>query len=153
MQVTSEKVVSLEYTLTDATGNVLDTTQGREPLSYLHGAGHIIPGLERAIEGSSPGDSIEVTVPPPEAYGERDPRLVQAVPRERFPEETVPQVGQQFQVPTDAGPRIVTVAKVDEQAIMIDANHPLAGQTLNFDVTVADVRQATAEELQNGRIG
>jgi len=148
MQATSERVVSIEYTLTDESGNVLDSSEGRAPLSYLHGARRIIPGLERALDGKSPGDEFEVTVSPAEAYGERHPELVQSVPRERFPEGTVPSIGQQFQVQTETGPRVVTVAGVEENAVTLDGNHPLAGQPLNFAVKVVDVRAATPEEMQ-----
>lgn len=150
MQAASEKIVSIAYTLTDEQGTLLDTSDGRKPLSYVHGAGQIIPGLERALEGKSPGDSIQVTVPPQDAYGERKPELVQSVPREEFPEGTLPQVGQQFQVQMPTGARLVTVANVDDDSVLIDANHPLAGHSLNFDVTVKDVRDATAEEQQRG---
>ena len=146
MQVASEKLVSIDYTLTDEQGNVLDTSNGRDPLSYVHGAGQIIPGLERALEGTSPGESLQVTVAPQDAYGVRDPNLVQAVPRDQFPEDAMPQVGQSFPVETDGGTLVVTVANVDEKTVVIDANHPLAGHELNFDVTVTDVRDAPAEQ-------
>ncbi len=152
MQATNQKVVSIEYTLKDNQGNVLDTSNGRAPLSYLHGAGNIIPGLEKALDGKSPGETLEVLVPPKDAYGERNAALVMDVPREQFPEETPPQVGQQFQVETPEGARVVTVAKVDDAQVTIDANHPLAGRPLNFDVTVTDVRNATSEELQCGQV-
>jgi FKBP-type peptidyl-prolyl cis-trans isomerase SlyD len=141
MQVASEKIVSIDYTLTDEQGNVLDTSNGRDPLSYVHGAGQIIPGLERALEGASPGESLHVTVQPQDAYGEHDPALVQAVPRDQFPDDSVPQIGQRFRVDMPTGPRIVTVSQVDEESVIIDANHPLAGHELNFDVTVKDVRE------------
>ena len=140
MQVASEKIVSIDYTLTDEQGNVLDTSDGRDPLSYVQGAGQIIPGLERALEGTSPGESLQVTVQPEDAYGERDPELVQAVPREQFPDGSLPEIGQRFQVETPAGTQVVTVASVDEKSVMIDANHPLAGRALSFDVTVKEVR-------------
>jgi FKBP-type peptidyl-prolyl cis-trans isomerase SlyD len=139
--------------VTDERGEMLHSSEGREPLTYVHGAGQIIAGLERALEGKSPGDSIEVTIPPQEAYGERDPDLVQSVPREQFPEGTLPQVGQQLPVKFPAGTRLVTVANVDDDAVQIDANHPLAGQALNFDCTVKEVREATAEEKQRGAVG
>ena len=146
MQATRERMVSIDYTLTDEQGNVLDTSDGREPLTYLHGTGQIIPGLERAIEGKEPGEQLHVTVPPQEAYGEHDPELMQSVPREQFPDGTVPQVGQKFQVQSPTGARIVTVAEVAEDAVVIDANHPLAGRALNFDVTVKDVREPSAAD-------
>jgi FKBP-type peptidyl-prolyl cis-trans isomerase SlyD len=148
MQATAETVVSVDYTVSDDQGEILQSSKGSEPLTYVHGAGQIIPGLERALEGKSPGDSIEVTIPPEEAYGDRDPALVQSVPREQFPEGVLPQVGQQFQVQFPTGPRLVTVANVDDGTVQLDANHPLAGCVLNFDCTVKEVREATAEEKQ-----
>ena len=153
MQATNEKVVSIDYTLKDDQGRVLDTSEGKQPLSYLHGKGNIIPGLEQALEGKSPGETLDVSIPPTAAYGERSPELAQSVPRDRFPEGTDVQVGQQFQVQTPQGVRMVTVAQVDENAVTVDGNHPLAGQTLNFNVTVTDVREPTSQELENGRIG
>lgn len=150
MQATNEKVVSIDYTLKDEAGEVLDTSEGREPVAYLHGAGNIVPGLESALEGKSKGDSISVSVAPADGYGERDPEMVQPVPRENFPPEAQVEVGMQFQAETPQGPRIVTIVKVDEQEITVDANHPLAGKQLNFAVTITDVRDATAEELAHG---
>jgi FKBP-type peptidyl-prolyl cis-trans isomerase SlyD len=135
MQATKEKVVSINYTLTDDQGKVLDTSSGRGPLSYLHGAGNIIPGLENALEGKSVGDSLNVTVPPGEGYGERDPDLVQNVPRDRFPADANIEVGDQFQAQTPSGRQVVTVVDVQDDAVTVDANHPLAGQALHFDVT------------------
>jgi FKBP-type peptidyl-prolyl cis-trans isomerase SlyD len=151
MQVADQKIVSIDYTLTNDDGEVLDSSQGREPLHYLHGAGNIIPGLERALTGKSPGDAVQAKIPPTEAYGEKDPQLVQAVPRDRFPAKDVT-VGMQFQAQGGGQTRIVTVVAIDPQNVTIDANHPLAGQTLNFDVKVVDVRDATSEELSHGHV-
>lgn len=151
MEAVNQKVVSIDYTLKDSRGNVLDSSKGRTPLSYLHGAGNIIPGLEHALEGRSAGETLQVAVSPREGYGEHNPDLVKDVPRTEFPTDAIPEVGQRFQVQTPDGARVVTVAKVDNSRVTIDANHPLAGQALNFDVTVKDVRDATAEELQIGR--
>lgn len=151
MNATKDKVVTIEYTLTDTAGDVLDSSQGREPLSYLHGAHMIVPGLEAALEGKSAGDTINVTVEPQEAYGEHNAELVQPVSRDRFPPGADLQVGTQFQANTSAGPRIFTVVDVRDDSVTLDANHPLAGKSLNFDVTVVDVRDATADELQAGQ--
>lgn len=150
MQVSKDKVVSIDYTLRDDQGQVLDTSSGREPLPYLHGAQNIIPGLEAALEGKRVGDTLSVTVLPADAYGERDAELVQDVPRDRFQGVSQIEPGMQFQAQTPQGRRIVTVTKVDDQNVTVDANHPLAGQTLHFEVTVKDVRQATPEEVQHG---
>jgi FKBP-type peptidyl-prolyl cis-trans isomerase SlyD len=152
MQATSEKVVSIDYTLKDGQGTVIDTSQGRGPLAYLHGAGNIIPGLERELEGKTAGAAFEVTVLPTDAYGERDDALVQPVPKSRFPEGANPQVGQQFQAQTPTGARMVTVVNVEAESVTIDANHPLAGQSLHFAGQVVDVRDATQQELQHGHV-
>lgn len=152
MRIEKDKVVSIDYTLTNLQGEVIDSSKGREPLPYLHGASNIIPGLEAALEGKSSGDQVQVTVQPEQGYGQRDPQLVQGVPRDRFQGVSNIQAGMQFTAQTPQGRRIVTVTKVDEAEVTVDANHPLAGVTLNFDVTVKDVRDATPEELQHGHV-
>ena len=152
MNATKDKVVTIDYTLTGPNGEVLDSSNGREPMPYLHGAGNIIPGLESALEGKVAGDQLVVDVPAEQAYGERDPQLVQAVPRDRF--QGVPDIkaGMQFQAQTPAGPRIVTVVGVDDANVQVDANHPLAGVPLKFDVKIVDVRDASPEELSHGHV-
>ncbi|MCA9116468.1 MAG: peptidylprolyl isomerase [Planctomycetaceae bacterium] len=150
MQAAKEKVVSINYELKDDQGNVIDSSEGRAPLAYLHGAGNIVVGLERELEGKSAGDSFEVCVAPADGYGERMDELVQPVPRENFPDPGEVTVGSQFQAQTPDGPRLITVVGVDEQNVTIDANHPLAGQSLNFTGEVVDIRDPTAEELQHG---
>lgn len=149
MQISSRKVVTIDYTLTDESGEVLDTSKGQEPLVYLHGAGHIVAGLESALEGKSAGDALQVTVPPDQGYGARDEELVAAIPRERFPAGEV-EVGMQFHAQGNGESRIVTVVAVSDKDVTVDANHPLAGVTLSFDVKVLDVRDATVEELSHG---
>jgi FKBP-type peptidyl-prolyl cis-trans isomerase SlyD len=149
VQIENRKIVTIDYTLTDDKGEVLDTSQGSQPLTYLHGSGNIIPGLETALEGRATGDSFRVVVDPPEGYGERDERLVQSVPRARFPTREV-EVGMQFQIEGQGGTLVVTVIGVDAEVVTLDGNHPLAGATLSFDVTVLDVRDATLEELSHG---
>jgi FKBP-type peptidyl-prolyl cis-trans isomerase SlyD len=152
MRVGKDKVVSVDYTLTDSTGNVLDTSKGQEPLLYLHGVGSIVPGLETALEGKSAGEEIAVTVPPEQAYGQRDENLVQDVPRTAFGESKV-EPGMQFRAEgKNAGARLVSVVSVGEQTVRIDANHPLAGKTLHFDVKVVSVRDATREEVTHGHV-
>ncbi|HSG69159.1 MAG TPA: peptidylprolyl isomerase [Planctomycetaceae bacterium] len=152
MQAVKEKVVSIHYTLTGEDGRVIDSSEGRDPLAYLHGAKNIVPGLERALEGKAPGEDIAVTVPPEEGYGQRNDELVQPVPKSNFPEGVDPQLGMQFQAQTAAGPRLVRVVEVEEEIVTIDANHPLAGKSLNFNVSIVDVRDATPEELQHGHV-
>lgn len=152
MEIGKDKVVSIDYTLTGAQGNVLDSSKGRGPLAYLHGNNNIIPGLESALEGKAQGDQITVSIPPEQAYGLQDPKMVQVVPRSAFQGAPTITPGMQFQGNTQAGPRVITVTKVEGDNITIDANHPLAGQTLNFDVKVVDVRDATQEELSHGHV-
>jgi len=150
MQIAKDKVVSIDYTLTGAGGEVIDSSQGQEPLTYLHGAGNIVPGLERALEGKSAGDEVDATVPPDQGYGQHNPALVQPVPRAQFPGVTDIAVGMQFQAQTNHGPRVVTVVGVDPDTVTVDANHPLAGETLSFAVKVVDVRDASQQELDHG---
>ena len=150
MTIDKNTVVSIDYTLTNDAGQILDSSKGRSPLVYLHGGGNIIPGLEAALQGKNQGDTIKVTVEPEQAYGVRHEQMVQAVPRERFQGIKDIRAGMQFQAQGPQGSRIVTVTEVGPDTVTIDANHPLAGTRLNFDVSVVDVRTATAEELQHG---
>jgi FKBP-type peptidyl-prolyl cis-trans isomerase SlyD len=151
MHVTSDKVVSIDYTLTGPEGQVLDTSQDRGPLTYLQGGGNIIPGLERQLEGKNKGESLKVTVPASDAYGERDERLVQPVPRDAFKGIDNIEPGMRFQASGPNGAQgVVTVVDVDPNQVTIDANHPLAGVPLTFDVTVVDVREPTEEEKAHG---
>jgi len=152
MQISENKVVTIDYTLKDDNGNVLDSSQGGPGLAYLHGASNIIPGLEKALSGKAQGDSLNVSVAPEEAYGQRDDSMIQTVPREMFEGADV-QVGAQYHASTPEGqPITITVVEVKDDGVVIDGNHPLAGQTLHFDVTVSDVREATEEELAHGHV-
>ncbi|MDZ7828565.1 MAG: peptidylprolyl isomerase [Halofilum sp. (in: g-proteobacteria)] len=153
MQIARDTVAAIDYKLTDNDGQVLDTSEGREPLSYLHGAGNLIPGLESALEGQTEGDSLSVTVKPEEAYGERDERLVQQVPMAAFEGVDQVEAGMRFQATDEQGQgRVVTVTEVDGDQVTVDANHPLAGQPLNFEVSVVEVRAATDEEIEHGHV-
>lgn len=152
MQISQHAVVSFHYTLTDDTGRTLDTSKGGEPLAYLHGIGNLIPGLERELEGKSPGDKFSVTIAPQDAYGEYDESLVQQVPRRVLKGIPNLRVGMQLQAQSPEGSRAVTVKQIAGDMVTLDANHPLAGKNLNFDVEVTDVRQATPEELAHGHV-
>lgn len=152
MQISANKVVSIEYTLTNDQGDVIDSSVGREPLDYLQGHGNIIPGLESALEGKAAGDSLKVNIAPADGYGERDDALTQAVPRQMFENADEVQVGMQFQTMSEHGPHVVTVVSMDAENVTVDANHPLAGENLNFDVTVVSVREASPEELDHGHV-
>lgn len=150
MQIADRCIASFNYTLTNDAGDVLDTSNGREPLAYLHGAGNIVPGLEKAMEGKSAGDTFKVDVDPAEGYGERHDALVQVVPREAFQGVDDIQPGMQFQAQSNQGVMSVTVTKIEDGQVTVDGNHPLAGETLHFDIEVTEVREATAEELEHG---
>jgi FKBP-type peptidyl-prolyl cis-trans isomerase SlyD len=150
MQIAENTVVQIHYTLKNATGDVIDSSQGQEPLAYLHGAGSIVEGLESALAGKTVGDKLDVTVEPERGYGDRRDDLVQAVDRSNFVGVEEIEVGMQFLAQTPWGEQPVTVMAVADDSVELDGNHPLAGETLNFSVEVVDVRQASEEELQHG---
>ncbi|MCP1375595.1 FKBP-type peptidyl-prolyl cis-trans isomerase [Dyella lutea] len=152
MQIADQTVVSFHYTLTDDQGTVIDSSAGREPLTYLHGVGQIVPGLEKEMVGRAVGDQFKVDVAPEEGYGVRHAELEQQVPREAFQGVEDIQPGMQFQGRGPQGVINVTVTRIEDGVVHIDGNHPLAGQTLHFDVQVTDVREATAEEQQHGHV-
>ncbi len=152
MNADNNCVVEIEYTLTGDDGEVIDTSEGRGPLAYLHGHNNIIPGLENALAGKAVGDSVKVSIPPIDGYGEHDADLIRAVPRGEFPDPDKIEVGMQFQASSDQGPIVVTVTDMDAENITVDGNHELAGHTLHFDVNVVGVREATAEELDHGHV-
>lgn len=146
-------VVTMHYSLTLDSGQVVDSSEGKDPLGYLHGAGNIVPGLESAMAGHSVGDSFEVEVSPEEGYGPRHEEAVQTAPRGAFPAEAELQAGLQFQArgPEDQ-PLMGTILDVSDEKVKVDFNHPLAGETLHFKVDVVDIRAATAEEQEHGHV-
>jgi len=152
MTITANSAVTFHYTLTDTDGVELDSSTDQEPLAYLHGHNNIIPGLENALEGRASGDSLDVTIEPAEAYGIINPEMVQEVPRSSFEGVEDIQPGMRFQADTNQGPVPVVITAVSEETVTVDGNHPLAGKTLNFSVTVESVREATADELEHGHI-
>ena len=152
MQIAENAVALFHYTLTNDAGEVLDSSRGREPLAYLHGAGNIVPGLEEAMEGKKVGDAFKVDVAPEDGYGLHHEGLVQDVPRAAFQGVDEIEPGMSFQAQTPQGVHSVTVTKVTPETVTVDGNHPLAGQTLHFDVEVTEVRAATEEELQHGHV-
>ena len=153
MLITRNKVVRIDYTLSADDQQIIDSSEGGEPLTYLHGGGNIIPGLEAALEGKRAGESLNVRIVPDEAYGERDDALVQSVPREMFEDSDSIQVGMQFQSgDPDGNTRIVTVVGADADSVTVDGTHPLAGVPLNFAVTIVEVRDASSEELAHGHV-
>jgi len=152
MQISKHKAVAIEYTLTNDSGEVIDSSEGQDPLSYLHGAGNLISGLEQALEGKSAGDELKVTISPEDAYGERVDELVQIVPRDRFEGADELEVGMRFHASSDHGETLVTITEVTDDEVTVDGNHPLAGETLHFEVKIVDVRDASEEEIDHGHI-
>lgn len=152
MQIAQNSVAAFHYTLTDDDGQVIDSSQGREPLAYLHGKGNIVLGLEKQMEGREVGAKFVADVAPEEGYGARQEELMQQVPRAAFQGVDDIQPGMQFQGNGPQGPINVTVSKIENDVVFIDANHPLAGKTLHFTIEVTDVRDATAEELEHGHV-
>ena len=150
MTVKPDSVVSIHYTLKDDGGKVIDSSAESGPLTYLHGHGQLIPGLERELEGKAAGDRLSVTLAPADGYGEYDEALVQQIPRRSLKGIGNVKVGMQLRAQTEHGSRTVTVTRLTGDLVTIDGNHPLAGRSLNFDVEVAGVRDATAEELAHG---
>ncbi len=143
-------VISFHYTLKNDTGTVLESSHGDEPMSYLEGAGQIIQGLEAAIKGMKKGEKKSVFVASKDAYGEFDEELIVAVPRAQIPKKDV-KVGDQFHADSAEGQsRTVVVTEVTDKEVIVDGNHPLSGQDLNFDVEILDVRPATKEEMSHG---
>ncbi len=152
MKIADKSVVSIDYTLKNDDGRILDTSEGREPLSYLHGYGNIISGLEEALTDKSAGDKINVSIPPEKAYGVRNEEAILQVNRDQFEGVDEIQVGMEVQTQSEHGIQLFTVSKIMGDTILLDGNHPLAGETLHFDVEVRDVREATEEELAHGHV-
>ncbi len=153
MLIADQHVVAIDYTLTNKAGEVIDSSEGSEPLVYLHGAGNIIAGLEKALAGKAVGDELEVSIEPEDAYGEYNAELIQIIGREMFEGVEALEAGMQFHASApDGGMQIVTIREVEGDNVTIDGNHPLAGQQLNFKVKIASVRAASEEELAHGHV-
>jgi FKBP-type peptidyl-prolyl cis-trans isomerase SlyD len=152
MQIAKNSVVGFDYTLKDDDGKVIDSSEGHEPLLYLHGAEGIIPGLERELEGKKVGDELKVSVSPADGYGERSDELEQEVPRENFAGIDDLELGMQLQTDSETGPTVVTVVAIADDVVTIDGNHPLAGVNLHFEVAIREIREATEDEISHGHI-
>jgi FKBP-type peptidyl-prolyl cis-trans isomerase SlyD len=150
MRVEKHKVVRFDYTLRNDGGEVLDTSEGGEPLEYVHGLGTMIPGLEKALAGRAVGEEFQVVIPAGEGYGEREDALVQEVSREQFEMDGELAVGTQFLAETEVGEHPFTVVAIDGDLVTVDGNHPLAGIDLHFQIAVTAVRDATPEEIEHG---
>lgn len=151
-KVADNKVVSLHYTLTSDEGEVLDSSQGGDPLQFIQGQGQIIPGLEKELYDMEVGEEKQVTVPPAEGYGERQPDQVQTLPQDAFPNDMEIEEGMAVQMRDSNTGQVyqAVITGVAADSVQVDFNHPLAGENLNFDVKIAGVREASDEELAHG---
>lgn len=152
MKAEANSVVTFHYELTDADGSQIESSRGRDPLAILHGAGNVIPGVEAAMEGRGAGERFSVTVAPEQGYGVRRENFTQRVPKKYFRDAEKLKPGMQTTLSTQDGPRVVTVAKVGQTVVDVDLNHPMAGRTLNFDIEIVEVREATDEEKAHGHV-
>jgi len=152
VDITADRVVTIHYTLKDDSGTVLDSSSGGEPLAYIQGHGNLVAGLEKALEGKTDGSTLAVVVPAAEGYGTRDEALVQRVPKRSLQGAGEIKKGMQFQARTEDGMRVFTVMAIVGDMVTLDGNHPVADQTLHFDVEVVGVREATREELDHGHV-
>ncbi|MCL4117063.1 UNVERIFIED_CONTAM: hypothetical protein GTU68_062089 [Idotea baltica] len=153
MTIANDKAVSIDYTLKNDAGEIIDSSADGAPLVYLHGSGNIIPGLEKELTGKVVGDALEVSVDPKEAYGEYNTELVATLNRSMFEGVDTLEPGMQFHASApDGGMQVVTIKEVDGDNVVADGNHPLAGQRLHFAVKVVDIRDSTDEEKTHGHI-
>jgi FKBP-type peptidyl-prolyl cis-trans isomerase SlyD len=151
MQIEDNKVVTLHYTVKTADGDVIDSSDGNEPLAFIQGSKFMIAGVEDALYDKTKGDQFEINVEPDKAYGERQDQLVQQVPANMFEGMDV-EVGMSFRATTDHGEQSVIIIDKDDTHVTVDGNHPLAGMTLAFDISVEDVRDATEDEIAHGHV-
>ncbi|HTJ53305.1 MAG TPA: peptidylprolyl isomerase [Cyclobacteriaceae bacterium] len=151
MQIGTHKVVSIHYTLRDNDGNIIDSSDGGAPLTYIQGIGNLILGMEEGLEGKSKGDKVDIKVSPEKGYGVRNAELIQQVPKTAFGGQEV-KPGMQFQAQTGHGTQVVTITEVGTDTVTVDGNHALAGVELNFAVEVMSVREATKDELDHGHV-
>ncbi|MBN1647640.1 MAG: peptidylprolyl isomerase [Spirochaetales bacterium] len=152
MIIEKDKVVYMHYTLKNKDGEVLDSSIDSEPLAYIHGNGYLIAGLEEELEGKKANDSIKAVISPEKAYGEYREGQISAHSRDDFDNAEKLEIGMQVHAETDDGIISFTVTEINDKEVKLDANHPLAGETLYFDVTVVNVRKATSEELDHGHV-
>ncbi len=152
MEIAADRVVTIHYTLKDDKGAVLDSSAGGEPLAYIQGHGNLVAGLEKALEGKQGGNTLAVVVAPEDGYGMRNEELIQRVPKRSLQGSGEIKKGMQFQARTEDGMRVFTVTALAGDMVTLDGNHPLADQTLHFDVEIVGVREATTEELEHGHV-
>lgn len=153
MKFGPQKVIRFDYTLSDNDGEVIDSTEGQEPLAFIYGSAALKPALREQMEGRQSGDSFQVTVQPEDGYGLRDESLIREVGRDMFGDIEQIEAGMLFQTANAGGAtEMVTVVAVGDDTVTVDHNHPLAGVTLNFAIDVIEVRDATQEEISHGHV-
>ncbi len=150
MTIANNKVATIHYTLKDANGETLDSSDGQEPLAYLHGFQNLVPGLETTLTGKNIGDKISTVVKPEDGYGEKDPTLIQVLDKAMFGGIDPIEVGMEFHAETKNGQQVVEIVDVEGDTVTIDGNHPLAGKDLHFDVEIVDIRDASQGEMDHG---
>ncbi|MGO2011036.1 MAG: FKBP-type peptidyl-prolyl cis-trans isomerase [Pseudoalteromonas sp.] len=151
MKVAANKVVKMHYSVMDNNDNTIDNSFGGEPLTLIVGTGYLIQGLESALLDKEAGDKFSASIEPKDGYGERHDELMQAVPKSLFEGMEI-EVGMQFKASTDDGDQSVMIIEIQDENVIVDGNHPLSGITLNFDVEILEVRDATEEELAHGHV-
>lgn len=147
MQIKDDTIVTFDYTVLDEKGDLIESSKDQGPMRYLHGAGRIVSGLEAALDGKKTGDTLSVTLSPEQAYGKRDDTRIHVFNKNELSGLGEVKIGTQLKAEGDSGTRILTISKIEDDEITLDENHPLAGKTISFDITVTDVRPATDEEL------
>ncbi len=151
MQIADNHVVTLHYSVKTPDGDLIDASEDKEPLAFIQGSKYMIAGLEEALYGKQKGEHFELTIAPDKAYGQRQDQLVQQVPAQMFEDMNV-EVGMSFRATTDQGEQSVIIIDADDESVTVDGNHPLSGMTLVFEVTIEDVREATADEIAHGHV-
>ncbi|MFZ4796966.1 MAG: FKBP-type peptidyl-prolyl cis-trans isomerase [Bacteroidia bacterium] len=151
MKVSLNNVVAIHYTLTNNEGTVLDSSDGRGPLNFIHGLGHLIPGMEEGLDGKQVGNKFQLKISPEKGYGTYQNEMVQEVPVSAFAGQEI-KVGMQFEAGTGDQRFLVTIKAIDAETVTVDGNHPLAGVELNFDIEVLEIREATEDELAHGHV-
>ncbi len=152
MNIAKDYAVEIEYTLKDNNGKVIDSSEGGEPLAYLHGYQNIVPGLEQELEGRGVNDEFNVSVAPEMGYGPRLEEMIREVPKEHLANIPELKVGLQLQAQTPQGTHLLTVVEIKDDVVVLDGNHPLAGEVLNFYIKVVSIRKASPEEIAHGHV-
>lgn len=152
MEIKENTVVSIHYSLKDDSASLLDSNSESDPLSYIQGTGHLLPAVEAALEGKSPGDTVQLDLSPEDGYGIRDDSLVFVVSREKLDGVDEKVIGTRYRVNTRDGEKILTLTEIGDRRVTLDGNHPLAGKRLHFDISVIGVRECTPEELGHGHV-